>query len=216
MAKETIIRHLVNNHWLTWHFLHRTKNYSICEIDSSATMKGCIVRNSGQNNRIIVESGAALRFGIISIRGNNNTLIIRKDAEVNGCVFFFDDDGNTIDIGEKCTFTGKSEFITTEGTRIDIGRDCMFAYGIVLRTGDHHSIFNDYGIRINQSLNIKLGEHVWIGQNAYILKGVELQSGSIVGASSVVTRAQHEENIILVGNPAKKIKSNIAWDRARV
>lgn len=216
MGKEAVIRHLVNNHWITWLLFCRTNNYSICKIDPSATLKGCIVRNGGQNNRIIIESGAAVCFCTISFQGNNNTLIIRKNAVVNGCVFFLDDNCNTIDVGEKSTFTGKSEFITTEGTRIDIGRDCMFAYGIVLRTGDHHSIFNNDNKRINQSQNISLGDHVWVGQNAYILKGVELQNGSIVGACSVVTKAQSEEKIVIAGNPAKKVKSDITWDRARV
>ncbi len=216
MGKEWIIRHLENNHSLMWKLLHRTSNYAVCEIAPSAMFRGCIVRNCGINNRIVVEQGASVCFCTISLKGNNNTLIIRKNAVVNGCVFFLDDDSNTIDIGEESTFTGKSEFIATEGTRIDIGRDCMFAYGIVLRTGDHHSIFNSENYRINRSMNIRLGNHVWIGQNAYLLKGVEIQSGSIVGACSVVTKAQNEGQIVLAGNPARKAKSNVTWDRDRV
>lgn len=215
MGKETLISHFVDNHRFTWFIFQRTKNYSICEIEHSGSFKGCIVRNGGKDNRVIIESGAALRFCTISFQGNNNTLIIRKNAVVNGCVFFFDDDCNTIDIGEKSTFTGKTEFITTEGTRIDIGRDCMFAYGIVLRTGDHHSIFGNDNSRINLSKNIKLGDHIWVGQNAFILKGVKLRNGSIVGACSVVTKSQSEENIVLVGNPARIVKTDITWDRAR-
>lgn len=40
-----------------------------------------------------------------------------------------------------------------------------------------------------------------------ILPGVELGNHIIVGAGSVVTKSFKEENCIIAGNPAKKIRS---------
>jgi acetyltransferase-like isoleucine patch superfamily enzyme len=50
-----------------------------------------------------------------------------------------------------------------------------------------------------------IGDNVWIGANAIILKGVFIGSGSVVAAGSVVTK-DVPENCIVAGNPAKIIK----------
>ena len=52
-----------------------------------------------------------------------------------------------------------------------------------------------------------IGEKCWIGMNSIILPGVKLANHIIVGAGSVVTKSFNEENIIIAGNPAKKIRN---------
>ena len=53
---------------------------------------------------------------------------------------------------------------------------------------------------------IQIGDNVWIGANVVILPGVEIGDNSIIGAGSIVTK-NVEKNIIVAGNPAKKITS---------
>lgn len=216
MSLEIIKRHLINNKSILWKLIKFSKNYSICAIGPKAFFKGCLVNNRGANNKIIIEDGAKVNFCTFNFDGDNNTVFIKKDSVINGCVFFLDQDSNKIEIGEDSTFTGRSEFIATEGTSIEIGRDCMFAYGIVLRTGDHHSVLNHQGDRVNLAKNIKVDEHVWVGQNAYLLKGVEIKAGCVIGACSVVTKGILVENCIMAGNPARVIKSGIFWDRKKI
>lgn len=55
---------------------------------------------------------------------------------------------------------------------------------------------------------IVIGENTWIGKNSIILKGVNINSNSIVAANSVVTK-NVAENTIVAGNPAKVVKENI-------
>ncbi len=50
-----------------------------------------------------------------------------------------------------------------------------------------------------------IGNDVWIGDSAVILKGTKIGDGCIVGAGSIVTK-DLESYSIAVGNPAKKIK----------
>lgn len=216
MGKEAIVRQFIDNRKLLWNLIKKNENYSICDINSEAYFKGCIIKNRGTNNQLLIESGAKVRFCTFSFNGENNIVIIRKNSEINGCVFFLDDNDNRIEIGEGSTFTGRSEFITTEGTSIEIGCDCMFAYGIVLRTGDHHSIIDANDNRVNLSRNIKLGNHVWVGQNACLLKGTEIHDGSVIGACSVVTKGTMEPQSVLAGNPAKVVKIGVRWDRNRI
>lgn len=52
---------------------------------------------------------------------------------------------------------------------------------------------------------IVIGNDVWIGANATVLKGVCIGDGAVIGAGSVVTR-DIPENAIAVGIPAKVIK----------
>ena len=203
MGRESIIRQFVDNSKIWWGLLRKSANYAVCDVAPGAHFRGSIIRNNGSENRLIVEEGAKVSCCTFCFNGNQNTVIIHKYADVNNCVFFLDDNENHIEIGENSTFTGKSEFIANETTSIEIGNDCMFAYGIVLRTGDHHSIFDSQGKRINPAKSIRIGNHVWIGQNAYILKGVDLKDGCIAGACSVVTKSPTEPQSILVWKSGK-------------
>ncbi len=69
------------------------------------------------------------------------------------------------------------------------------------KVGDHCHI----GPGTVLSGNILLGDQVLIGANSTILPGVEINSGNIIGAGSVVPNSIHESSGIYVGNPAKKI-----------
>ena len=51
-----------------------------------------------------------------------------------------------------------------------------------------------------------IGDNVWIGANAMIMKGVQIGSGSIIAASAVVTK-DVPENCIVAGNPARVVKT---------
>ena len=52
---------------------------------------------------------------------------------------------------------------------------------------------------------VKIGNNVWIGENASVLSGVEIGENAILGANSVVTK-DIPKNCIVAGNPAKVIK----------
>lgn len=54
---------------------------------------------------------------------------------------------------------------------------------------------------------ILIGNNVWIGANATILKGVQIGDGCIVAAGAVVTKGDYPANSILAGNPAKIIQT---------
>jgi acetyltransferase-like isoleucine patch superfamily enzyme len=54
--------------------------------------------------------------------------------------------------------------------------------------------------------DISIGDDVWVGANATILKGARIGSGTIVAASTVVTAGDWPARSVLAGNPAKVIK----------
>lgn len=54
---------------------------------------------------------------------------------------------------------------------------------------------------------IEIGDDVWVGANATILKGARIGSGSIVAAGAVVTAGEYPPRSVIAGNPARVIKS---------
>jgi len=89
---------------------------------------------------------------------------------------------------------------------ITIGNGVAISKGVTIRDSDNHSINGSKKI----SAPIIIEDHVWIGLNATILKGVRIGSGAVVAAGAVVTR-DVPENAIVGGVPARIIKENVSW-----
>ena len=95
----------------------------------------------------------------------------------------------------------------TCGETIEIGKGCAIGRDVVIRSYDGHTILKE-GYRISEP--IKIGNHVWIGQGASILKGVTIGDGAIIAAAAVVTK-NVPSNTAVGGVPAKVINENISW-----
>jgi acetyltransferase-like isoleucine patch superfamily enzyme len=85
---------------------------------------------------------------------------------------------------------------------IKIAKNVIFASGVKLISTNH-----DVKTRNNPVISdpIIIEENVWLGANVIVLPGIRIGKNSIVGAGSVVTK-DILKNIIVAGNPAKKIK----------
>lgn len=180
-------------------------------------MKKTRIRMKGINNKIIFNSKDVRLFNCsFFISGDNNTILIGEECNLNNCNFWMEDSNNIIQLGAKTTISGDTQIACIEGCKVMIGTDCMFSSDISIRTGDSHSIIDNEGTRINRSKNVSIGNHVWVGTKCIINKGSAIPDNSIVDAGSVVTKLFDESNIIVAGNPAKKIKSGIEWIRERI
>ncbi len=159
-------------------------------------------------NTALIESGVFLRNLKISIRGKNNELVIRKNSYMSGEIELFGDN-NSIEIGKDCRINGA--FLGAHhGTKIAIGNGCLFSTFINIRTTDSHFIFNAEGRRINPNKDIIIHDRVWLGREVTVLKGVEIESDSIVGTKSLVT-GFIPKNTISGGVPARVLKTGTTW-----
>lgn len=176
-------------------------------------IKHCKFKIRGRHNVIVIGEKGRLRNCTIYISGNNNLLRIGGGHTIiANTTFWLQGDHCTIDIGEDFTMEGGGISVTENG-KICIGKDCMFSFGIDIRNGDSHSILDLQGKRINKAKDIIIKDHVWLGANVTVLKGVHIGSHSIIGTRSVVSKSCQTDQSIYAGVPARFIKSGIDWKR---
>jgi len=87
---------------------------------------------------------------------------------------------------------------------IEIGDNCMIASGVYITDSDWHGVY-DRIERNPEPAPIRIGNNVWIGDHAMVLKGVTIGDNSIVGAGAIVTR-DVPANVVVAGNPARVVK----------
>lgn len=164
----------------------------------------------GDNNVIEIAEDCMLSNTSVLIYGNNNRLTIDKKARFMGpCRITMEGDSSLL-IGEDAGVRDV-QFILKDAD-IEVGKLCMFSNHIVLRNTDSHKVISIEDNRVkNQACDIRLGEHVWIGQNATILKGVSIGSNSIVAMGTIVTK-DVPDNSIVAGVPSRVVKTGITWD----
>lgn len=186
------------------------------QIIGKECIKNCTIHIKGNNNLISIGKDCLISNSQIYMDGNNHILQLDNNCIFNNSIFYFEDSNCRIRIGSQTTATGVELAVTEPGRKIVVGHDCMFSHPTVVRTGDSHSIIDkNSGLRINQGSDVFINDHVWIGANAIILKGVTIGSNSIIGTNSVVTRSV-EPYTLVAGAPAKVIKENISWKRERI
>jgi len=89
---------------------------------------------------------------------------------------------------------------------IRIGHDVAISHNVIIRDSDNHKITGQEEV----ASPIIIGNHVWIGMNAIILKGVAIGDGAVVAAGSVVTKSVPARTLV-GGVPAKIIRQDIDW-----
>ena len=99
------------------------------------------------------------------------------------------------------------QVIIAASISVVIGSNCMLAPRVYILDVDHEYTSRDIPISIQGYRNspVDIGDDVWIGTQAVILKGVRIGTGAIVAANSVVT-CDVEPYSIVGGAPAKLIR----------
>lgn len=105
---------------------------------------------------------------------------------------------------------GMSNTVIVATNRIEIGDNVMIGGGVTIVDSDFHSMdwrdwFTDNDAAKASSSPVIIGDNVFIGMNAILLKGVHIGDGAVIGAGSVVTK-DIPSNEVWAGNPAKFLK----------
>jgi acetyltransferase-like isoleucine patch superfamily enzyme len=102
-------------------------------------------------------------------------------------------------MGQECTISAFQH--------VSIGRECIVADRVMLIDFDHGVVEVDRPIR-EQGIykrDVRVGNNVWIGYGACILRGVTVGDNAIIGTSAVVT-SDLPANAVGAGIPAKVLR----------
>ena len=155
----------------------------------------------------------------INIMGNNNKVNIGSSNLQNNIKLMIGFRGNivndaTFQFGKNNHTQMTGYLLEEDGTSIIIGDNNLFSWNIEVRCSDSHTILDSDGNVINKAESITIGNGVWIGHDCTILKNTNIPDGCVIGTHTIVTKKFTEPNCLLVGIPAKIVKTNISWNHA--
>lgn len=149
------------------------------------------------------------QYGISTAAPTFVTVSEHRLFEVQGTVYFYG--GNIIRVEHNAVFTVGDKTRINIGTRVNVKQKVQIGGGGVISANVH--IRDNDGHKLGKAEGISpvyIGNKVWIGYGAIILKGVSIGDGSVIGAGSVVTSDCPAKSII-AGNPARIIRSDVEW-----
>jgi acetyltransferase-like isoleucine patch superfamily enzyme len=140
--------------------------------------------------RFEIGKGAVLRIGRWSWVGHGSKIRVHEGEVSIGA--------KTV-IGQECTISAYQH--------VEIGSECIIADRTMLIDFDHGVVEVERPIRLQgiYKRDVKVGNNVWMGYGACVLRGVSVGDNSIVGTSAVVTK-DVPENAVVGGVPARVLR----------
>jgi acetyltransferase-like isoleucine patch superfamily enzyme len=162
--------------------------------------------------RYLTSYGRRLKLDGLCFIGPGVVLEIGKTAEVSLGRWCWIGHGTKIRCHEGRVSIGAKTVMGQECTisafqNISIGRECVIADRVMLIDFDHGVVEVERPIR-HQGIykrDTRVGNNVWIGYGACILRGVTVGDNAIIGTSAVVTK-DVPPNAVVAGVPAKVIR----------
>ena len=111
-------------------------------------------------------------------------------------------------MGQECTISAYQ--------RVRIGEECVIADRAMFIDFDHGIVEVERPIRLQgiYKRDVEVGNNVWIGYGACILRGVSVGDNSVIGTNSVVTK-DVPANAVVGGIPARIIRMREEPQRMR-
>lgn len=138
------------------------------------------------------------RFGDNALSLGHGTIIY------SGVLIAFDAPSASISIGEQTFVNRDCKLIARRS--ITIGRRCEIGWEVSITDSDFHQLAGGDPA----TSPVTIGDHVWIGARAMVLKGVRIGDGAVVAAGAVVAHDVPAATIV-GGVPARPIRSDVQW-----
>jgi acetyltransferase-like isoleucine patch superfamily enzyme len=156
----------------------------------------------GKNLELKIEPRGEIRFGRFVWIGDGTKIRCHEGAVEIGA--------KTV-MGQECTISAYQ--------RVRIGDECVIADRAMFIDFDHGIVEVERPIRLQgiYKRDVEVGNNVWIGYGACILRGVSVGDNSVIGTNSVVTK-DVPANAVVGGIPARIIRmreapQELRWER---
>jgi acetyltransferase-like isoleucine patch superfamily enzyme len=102
-------------------------------------------------------------------------------------------------MGQECTISAFQH--------VSIGRECILADRVMLIDFDHGVTEVERPIRLQgiYKRDVRVGNNVWVGYGACVLRGVSVGDNSVVGTNSVLPK-DVPANAVVGGVPARVLR----------
>ena len=107
-------------------------------------------------------------------------------------------------IGKNCDI--KTWSLYSEAFLIDIGDHVQITSGVNIFTHTGGWTLRTQIPNFDSFGKVKIGDNVYIGNNALIMPGITIGNNVIIGAGTVVTK-NIPDNVVVAGNPGKIVKT---------
>lgn len=142
------------------------------------------------------------------ILGPKSSLTVHGDFSLYNRTSVYLGPGASMELGKDSFFNNGC--IIECHSKIIIGVACGISDNVRISDSDVHSMLLD-GVKQENTAPISIGNHVWIGANSIILKGVTIGDDAVIAAGSVVTKNVPAHTLV-GGVPATILKENIEWE----
>ena len=164
-----------------------------------------------RNNIVIVGAVKSLTMRCL-IDGSDNIVYVGSTKTFQGRLAV-DGQRNLFLFADTATCNRANFVLIGDDVSIAFGADCMLSFGISVRASDSHAIIDLKGKQvINPGRSILVHPHVWIGENATVLKGTTIERGSIIAAHALVSRDVPACSLA-AGISAKVLRQEVSWTR---
>lgn len=134
--------------------------------------------------------------------GNECTFLSSPNANLIGvnrpCMISTMTGEAQVRIGHRCGFSGT---VLAAFVRIELGDNVICGANTLITDSDWHP----EDPRAGAPAPVVIGNNVWLGVNATVLKGARIGDNSVIGAGSIVV-CDIPANVVAAGNPCKVIK----------
>jgi acetyltransferase-like isoleucine patch superfamily enzyme len=173
--------------------------------------------------RFLTPAGYRIRLDGMLFLGRGVRLQVGRRAQMRFGRWTWIGDGTKIRCHEGMVRIGAKTVLGQECTisayqHVSIGDQCIVADRVMLIDFDHNVAEVERPIR-RQGIykrDVRVGNNVWIGYGAQILRGASVGDNAIVGAGAVVTK-DVPANAVVGGVPARLIRmreapATLRWD----
>jgi acetyltransferase-like isoleucine patch superfamily enzyme len=168
------------------------------------------------SSNTIIGEGTIIESSASIINNKTNGIIIGKQNWICGQLLLVNNKGEII-IGDHCFISVGSRIWSAK--KISIGNRVLISHNVNIIDNNSHPLsaeerhknyLSSFANRSEDTYEIRekeieIGDDVWIGFNATILKGVKIGNGAIIGANAIITK-DVPDYAVVIGEQQKIIK----------
>ncbi len=184
------LRFARRNRLLSWGYLHLLARWAFHKLRWGRRLQTDGLCFICPGVKLEIDKGAVLRLGRWSWIGNDTKIRVHE-----GVV----DIGAKTVLGQECTISAFQH--------VSIGRECIVADRVMLIDFDHGIVEVERPIRLQgiYKRDVRVGNNVWMGYGACVLRGCTVGDNSVLGTYAVVTK-DIPPNVVAVGTPARVLR----------